>query len=91
MENCKINLFLYLVVLTKLHKEETIFYWTFLVILLEVVVARDEYTGRVFFRTESGLTDVPLNIPSEAVEVHLHNNQITHLRTGGMSHLTTLF
>ena len=90
LENCDVKLFLYLVVLTKLPKKETIFYWTFfLVILLEVVIARDEYVGRVFFRTESGLTDVPSDIPSEAVEVHLHNNQITHLRNGGMSHLTT--
>ena len=58
-------------------------------ILLEVVIAKDEYVGRVFFRTESGLTDVHSDLPSEAVEVHLHNNQITHLRRGGLSYLAT--
>ena len=40
--------------------------------------ARDEYTGQGwFYRTESELTDVPDDIPDEAVGVYLNNNNIT--------------
>ena len=51
--------------------------------------ARDEYTGQGwFYRTESELTDVPNDIPDEAVGVYLNNNNITRVKAGSFSKLS---
>ena len=40
-----------------------------------------------FYRTDSGLDEVPSDIPPEATEVYLQDNKITELKTGTFSHL----
>ena len=55
---------------------------------LESVFGTNEYVGGVFYRTDSGLVEVPSDIPQEAVEVYLVENRITDLRTGTFSNLT---
>ncbi len=51
---------------------------------------RDEYNQktREFYRTFWGLTEVPRDIPAEALKVNLYGNAITSLPAGVFSHLT---
>ena len=56
---------------------------------IQLVSTRDGYVGGVFYRTNSRLLVVPSDIPSDAVEVHLNNNMISHLRSGNLSHLSS--
>ena len=60
----------------------------FVVSLINTVASRNEYVGGIFYRSDSGLEEVPSDIPQEAIEVHLQDNKITVLRTGTFSHLT---
>ena len=38
------------------------------------VLARDEYVGGKFYRNDSGLIEVPSDIPPDATRVYLDNN-----------------
>ncbi len=51
---------------------------------------RKEYssTSRAFFRSWWGLTEVPQDIPAEAVVVYLAGNEVTSIPDGVFSHLT---
>ncbi len=51
---------------------------------------RDEYnsTTKEFYRTYWGLTEVPTNIPAEALEVDLQHNSISSLPPGIFGHLS---
>ena len=60
-------------------------------IFIQSVVARNEYVGGVFYRTDSRLLEVPSDIRSEATEVYLEDNKITELKAGTFSHLTQCY
>ncbi len=51
---------------------------------------RNKYdtSDRGFYRTHCCLTEVPSDIPAEALEVHLRNNAITSIPAGVFRHLT---
>ena len=51
-------------------------------------MARDKYVGRIFYRNDSGLTQVPSDIPSDALQVYLDHNSIVDIKTGVFSQLT---
>ena len=60
----------------------------FVVTLIQSITARNEYVRGIFYRNNSGVVEIPSDIPPEATEVYLQDNQITVLRTGRFSHLT---
>ena len=70
------------------HDNETDIYSFIVVALIQSVTTRNEYVAGVFYRTDSGLVEVPSNIPAEATEVYLQDNKITELKTWAFSHLT---
>ncbi len=51
---------------------------------------RNEYnsTSKIFYRVWWGLTEVPRDIPAEALFIQLWGNEITHIPTGVFRHLT---
>ena len=55
--------------------------------LIHSVTTRNEYVGTVFYRTHSGLVEVP-SIPQDTTEIYLEHNRITELRNGTFSRLT---
>ena len=51
-----------------------------LILLSGSVSALDEFTDdKWFYRTYSGITEVPDDIPKESVGVYLNNNYLTNL------------
>ena len=58
------------------------------VTLIQGVTTRNRYVGGVFYRTDSGLVEVPSDIPPEATEIYLEDNRITELKTGTFSNFT---
>ena len=61
---------------------------TALVFLLDIVNSQDDYYND-FYRTRSGLTEVPDDIPDDASIVVLIDNKITTLRTNAFLNLFT--
>ena len=64
------------------------------IIILQVILvlkrthSLDTYTNDgKFYRTESGLTDVPDNIPNDALQVDLGHNNITQLKQHAFAQL----
>ena len=60
------------------------------IILISVTCAfghGQKYEDHEFYRTHSSLVLVPLDIPTDAEEVHLEHNFIGNLSRGSFSHL----
>ena len=53
------------------------------------MTCRDDYTeDGIFIRTDSGLTEVPTDIPSGAKQVTLQDNRITNIHKNAFSKLS---
>ena len=52
-----------------------------------ICVCREEYTGVNYFKTDCGLIQVPPDLPAQAKEVRLENNEITSIPEETFLHL----
>ena len=57
--------------------------------LLNIASCRDEYNDlfKAFYRTKSSINNVPDDIPEEAMEVYLNDNNIAVLKRNAFSNL----